>query len=73
MKAYAGSGGLVPAILNLDASCRGVVNVIQLAAWPPGMSPSKHWVGLSIGLDVLGESVLPLAGIDFKHGHDASV
>ena len=32
MKAYAGSGGLVPTILNLDASCRGVVNVIQLAA-----------------------------------------
>ena len=73
MKAYTGSGGLVPVILNLDATCRGVVNVIQLAAWPQGMSPATHWVGPSAGLHVLEEGVLPLAEIDFKHGHDASV
>jgi hypothetical protein len=73
MKTYTGSGRIAPVILSLNASCRGVVNIIQLAAWTPGMSPGTNWVGPRAGLEVLEESILPLAGIDFKHGHDTSV
>jgi len=59
VKAYRGSSGVAPLILNFSIKWRRVHNVIPWPFYPQGRNPSTHWmggwVGSGPGLDVFWE------------------
>jgi hypothetical protein len=45
MKAYWGSGGIVPRILDLGSRWRWVISFTPRPLYPQGKSPGTHWIG----------------------------
>jgi hypothetical protein len=49
MKAYWGSGGVAPRILDLGTRWRWVVSFTPQPLYPQGKSPGTHWIGGWVG------------------------
>jgi hypothetical protein len=58
MKAYWGSGGIAPRILDLGTRWRRVVRFTPLPLYPRGRAPGTHWIGGWVGPRAVLEAVV---------------